>query len=306
MTEVEVYGANSGLAIPGLEGFDPGQVAIPRITIDHDNGIFKNNLDGSTFDTLNVVILGMVHQRVLWPKRMGDSDKPQCKARDAQWGYPNLEGDRKGLFPWSESNFTEENLQLDSNGNKVLPCKACSLKDWGGTRDDREPPRCSEQYTFVLQDEYAANYLYTVQRTGLKNARRFITGFIQRKTPMFTKWTKITVQTQGGTQRSYGVPVFALGSDTDQSMWEGWADEFKGIREFITKPPRGDGNDADGETNIQAATTSSTGANQYPAAAKEIVDAEVVQQPAAQPMHRPGKPGPAPVAADDDDDDLPF
>lgn len=305
--EVQVYGAANDLGIAGLEDFETNAVTIPRITIDHesDAGQFKDNLTGATYTTLRVVILGMIRQRILWPKKIGESDKPQCKSRNANQGYPVLDGSGKENYPFGSANLSPTDLLDDGNGNKYLPCKACNLKEWGGTKDDREPPRCSEQFTFVMQDEEGANMLYTVQRTGLTPAKKYLTSFVQRKKPMFVRWTELSVRVTGGAQRSYGVPVFTGGDDTDPNYWDDWALEFNGIKEFITRPPRGDGNAAEGDANQQAANTSSTVADTKPGATGVTIPGEVVapQAAAVRPVSRPVAP---PVAAADDDDDLPF
>lgn len=309
MTEVQVYGAASGnnLGIPGLGSFDTSSVTIPRITIDHEQGKFKDNLSGLLHDELNVVILGLVRQRILWPKKMGDSDKPQCKSRNADVGYPVLEGDPKVVYPFRSSNLDVTDLFDDGHGNKALACASCNLKEWTGPKGEKEPPRCSEQFTFVMQDEeVGANMLYTVQRTAITPAKKYITSFIQRGQAMFTRETKLTVKVVGGSQRSYGVPVFTGGDPTDSTRWADWGEEYDSIAAFITRPPQGDGNEEDGEANVQAANTASTTANVNPAAANVVIPGEVAQATqVVRPVTRPAAViDVAPLP--DDEDDLPF
>lgn len=295
-TDVAVWG--QGGSIPGLDGFSLDHSVIPRISIDHESGKLKDNLSEEMHDTLDVVVLGIQVQRILWPVKMGESDKPLCKSRNGVHGLPLLEGTPK--FNFRESNFTEASLATDAHGNQILPCEACSLKDW--TKDPSDPtrnvqPRCAEQFTFILETQDGGNALFTVQRTGLKSARRYLTGFKQRQQPTFICRTTIGVAIQGSARRQYGTPTFTKGPATDQEAWPEYAETVRDLISFLTTPPQR-GNDADSDATKQAAGTSATMANQnHPAAApnvavpSDVIDSTVVNQ------------APAPA---DDDDDLPF
>ncbi len=294
-TDVAVWG--QGGSIPGLDSFSLDHSVIPRISINHETGKLRDNLSEEEHESLDVVVLGMQVQRILWPVKMGESDKPLCKSRNGSTGLPLLEGTPQ--FNFRESNFTPDSLATDAAGNKTLPCEACNLKEW--SKDPNDPtkniqPRCAEQFTFILQTLDGGNALFTVQRTGLKAARRYLTAFKQRQQPTFINRTTIGVLVQGSARRQYGTPTFAKGPATDQADWPEYAETVRDLVAFLTTPPQR-GNDGDSQATQEAAGTSATMANQnHPAAAPNVpapptvIESQVV----------------APPAAADDDDDLPF
>jgi hypothetical protein len=296
-----------GGAIPGLEGFDPSRVAVPRWGINHADGTFVDSLTNAEVAELDVVILGMINQRILWPKVMGESDSPLCKSRDAVHGYPLLvPNGKEGLtFPFDESSFSPDDMQADSGGNRVLECASCSLKDWGAGRGN--PPWCSEQFTFVVADPLGGSQaLFTVQRTGIAPAKRYITDFIRAREPMFLYHTQIKLRQErkGGPRGTpYCIPEFYKGAKTAPDGWDTFANAFRSIREFVTAPPR-DGNGADGDGSAEAAATSSTATGQNPH--PTVAPSAIAQQAAT--LKKP----PAKAAASSTfvppagDDDLPF
>src|SRR6478736_1298857 len=77
----------------GLEDIGAGDVIIPRLSIDHKTAEFKDNLSGWRSNTLTVVLLGMVKQRILWHDPVEDGDKPLCKSPDYLHGFPNQRTD---------------------------------------------------------------------------------------------------------------------------------------------------------------------------------------------------------------------
>jgi len=297
---VEAYGQDQrNLAMAGMEDFDTSSLTVPRLRIDNDNGVFKNVLDGSTFDTFDGIVLGFVAQRIMWHPSMKDGDIPQCKSRNFQNGYPTLEADlERHKFPWGESNFAPANLMDDANGNKYLPCKACVFNQWSGTRKEPVPPRCAEQHTLILQGSEGENYLFTVQRTSLKPTKLYEAGFVQKGKPMFSRQTRMGIRMNGGSQRRWGTPTFEAYGETDPLAWDAYAEAYYRIRDFLTAAPRNkDGNEAQGDANYEAAATAST------AVAR---DAEVAHHANA---NIPAPKAAAPIVVEatvESDDDLPF
>lgn len=298
-----------GGAIPGLEGFDPSKVAVPRWNIDHDKGVFVDSLVKEERSTLSVVILGLQIQRIVWPEKMGDSDSPLCKSRDGAIGYPLLEpnGPKGLVFPWEQSPFTPDSLGRDANNNSILPCMSCTLKDWNGKGKDADPPKCSEQYTFILcAEDGGEQALFTCQKTGIKPAKQYITNFIRSKKPMFSVHTTITLlQQRAAGGRTYCTPEFRKGDFTDQMMWGEYAETYRQIQEFLVQPPR-NGNTADGDGSETAAATASTavgltpGVPASPAATREMEKPRAIIRPPV--TAKPAETFTPPVS----DDDLPF
>src|SRR5438105_7321347 len=92
---------------------------VPRLNIEHDKGVFADNLTGETFSELNIVPLGMVGQRVLWPEKLKAGDVPLCRSLDMKQATPAEN------FPWKASGFEKDDLHDGS-----LACAGCNLKEW--------------------------------------------------------------------------------------------------------------------------------------------------------------------------------
>lgn len=298
----DIYGS----AIPGLEGFDPSKVAVPRWNINHDKGVFVDSLTKEERETLDVVMLGLQIQRIVWAEKMGDSDSPLCKSRDGLTGYPLLEpnGPKNLVFPWGESPFTADNLETDVNGNSTLPCAVCTLKDWKGKGKDADPPRCNEQYTFILCDKFGVEQaLFTVQKTGIKSAKQYITNFIRAKKPMFTVNTTISLLEVRSGGRTYCVPEYRKGEPTEQDMWEDYANTARQIKEFLVLPPAS-GNTATGDGSGSAAASASTAVGLTPGVPASPAATREIKKPPVRVAAAPAKVEPFIPA--DDNDDLPF
>lgn len=299
-----------GGVIPGLEDFDTSRAAIPRISIDHPGGLFVDSLTGEETPELNLIILGMVTQRILWPKTMGDSDSPLCKSREGRTGYPLLEPNgKKGLiFPFEATPFDPNGMATDENGNHCIECAACPLKEWEGRGKGSTPPACSEQFTFVVtQPDGTGQSLFTVQKTGMAPAKRYMTDFVRSKRPMFVNVTNISLlMKKDGKGPQYCVPQFKKGEATDPHGWASFAEYFREAREFITEPPR-NGNGADGDGSAEAAMTSSTvatAATRAATAAPAAAPATLARPPRSAPTQAVAAPAQTFVPAAEED--LPF
>lgn len=320
----------------GLEDVDVSDVIIPRLQIQHTTGTWKDNLSGVEYPSLNVILLGLVKQRIMWGEDIEDGDKPQCKSPDFVHGFPNLREDVAAVkrFPFDDSNFSPSDAQpveidsgvdkafpegYSSNGLPVLDCASCSFSQWGtGPSGKGVPPRCSEQHTYAVLYEAEVGVwtpaLVTLQRTGIKPSRSYISGFAQSKTPMFTVITELGLQQNSRGSVKYSVPTFKRMSASDRDYWGEYAEQYRSIRRFIRAAPHR--KDEEGEAAPEPAANVNTGpaatAPATPAdppfAAPEAAPAATAA-PAAAPVSAPAPaqaaPAPAP-AAPDDDDDLPF
>lgn len=236
----------------GLEDFDPNTAAIPRISINHPDGTFKDNLSGEEFAGIYGIILGLVKQRVMFSSTMGETTlKPQCKSSDAAVGYPNMQGSADELFPWNTSGLNISDLPKDDYGRVTIPCEACPFSQWG---PNRKPPLCSERHTFPImysRDPAGISELHlpyagiaAFQRSGITPSRNYLSAFSRAKIPLYSAFTEITLKRESRGTVRYSVPVFRKMSDVPPERWEELAREYRNLREFLRRPPR-PGEDSD-------------------------------------------------------------
>lgn len=203
----------------GLGDFDSN--VIPRLSIDAE-GVFVNNLTNERHAELDVVILGVVKQRVLWPETMGsDGDKPLCRSINGVVGTAGPgRPDTPGIVTHADGTFA---------------CSTCPLAEWD-SHPSRGVPWCSEQLVLPLLIDGAMPALLTVQRSALKSTNAYISDFKRRKTGAFTHFTKLTLSPMKRGKVDYSVPVFTKANPTDPSLHDGYLLQFRGIREFLTTP----------------------------------------------------------------------
>lgn len=316
---VAAYDAEDSI---GLEDLDASDVALPRLNIVHKEGVFKSNLSGDVYDTLDVILLGMIRQRIMWHPEVDDGDRPMCKSPDFTHGFPNTSEQQPAdkRFPWAESNFdpsmalpvvegsTKEHPEgFNSNGHAVLPCASCVFNQWGRSPGGKStPPPCSEQFTFPLlyTPDDGASWLaaiLTLQRTGIKPAKQYMSSFVQSKTPLFSTITRLSLTLNRRGSVEYSVPGFARIGATERGAWHGYAEQMTSIRGWLRQAPRGDEDSVVESTPTDNAwTADAAGAAPAPAAPPAAppappAAAAPVAAPPAPPA--PAPPAPAPVAA---------
>lgn len=284
-------------SVEGLEDFDSSDAVMPTLRIEHQDGVFKDGQSGQEFDELNVILLGMVKQRVLWePEIEEDKNGLLCRSYNFSIGHPNEE-----RFPYEEAGFAD--------GDNVLPCESCKLKDWG-THPKRNAPWCSMQYTFPLlritDDGGMVPCLFTVQRSALQDARAYCSSFAGEGRPLYTAVTNLTLDNRKRGSVKFAVPKFKRTTKTEEEFWGEYANRYRFIREFIQRPRNDSQAEAEGHED-EAPPMPSTKAEPAPAKAAPAKKAEPAK--AAEPAPAPkaeAKPAPAPAAAPDDDDEIPF
>lgn len=305
----------------GLGDLDASDFVIPRLQIEHKEGKFKDNLSNEEFQSLDLVILGLVKQRIMWAPTIETGDKPLCKSPNFDLGFPNLSGVRGKSFPFDRSNFTPETVQispsiggvqLDTNGHGVLPCASCKFKEWE-THPNGKVPWCSEQHTLPVMyreagtDKEWVTALLTLQKTGITPSKRYLTSFARSKTPAYTAITRVTLTMMSRGDTVYSVPGFQRIGDTDRQDWPEYAESYKSIRDFVRSAPRAaDGDDDDsGDDNVwgappegaptQAAPAQPAAQNDDPWASTAPATPPPAAQPVAQPVAPPPPPAPAPA-----------
>lgn len=272
----------------GMEDVAAGDLVVPRLSIDHKNGLFVNNLSKEQIPVLQCVIFGLVKQRIMWDDDVQDGDKPQCKSPDHDNGFPQMRTDipYEKQFPWDESNFDKANFP-EQDGQIILPCASCAFNQWG--KDPRSgksiPPRCSEQHTYPLsytQDggDTWTTAILTFQRTGIKPSKSYLSLFNQAGMPMFTSFTELSLSVQTRGTVTYSVPIFKKGAASDRNLWRSYANTYMQLRDFLRTPPRRQVDDA------PAAVSDNT--NTAP---------ETEEPPVAEPPAQAPAPAPTPAAA---------
>lgn len=303
----------------GLEDASISDIVIPRLRILHKKGMIADNLSSTEYPRLRVILLGLVKQRIMWHEDVEDEDRPQCKSPNFEQGFPNVDEDtlKKKRFPWDVSNFSADDFPASSgvNGLVTLPCAQCKFKEWG---QDKKPPLCSEQHTYPLlydtaqegEEESWVPALFTVQKTGIKPSRNYLSAFVQSKKPMFTAVTELTFSQHSRGSVEYSVPIFKRIGNTEPELWEEYANTFRTIRDFAKQAPRSKDSDdyyGEAENNANTAPAATTTVVQEPVQQAAPTQAPVQQAPA--PAQEAAPPAAAPPAAStpaDDDGDLPF
>lgn len=323
---------SSAVALPsdysdGLEDLGEGDLTIPRLRLGHKSGFIEDAQTGQQFTEIYAIVLGLVKQRILWhPSIDSDDEKPMCKSPDFQAGYPNLKPAKPNkAFPWNVAGLDPSSFPVNEDGLIVLPCEGCKLKEWG-THPMGGKPYCSEQHTLpmlyatTLESLQAGIYspaLLTIQKTGIKPSKNYLSPFKQRKVGVYSAYTRIGLRVQTAGQNQYVIPVFATVGSTDPGEWPGFSERFRAMREFIhNSRPRSSDDDAGVTGGVQAGYQSAPQAGPYvppsfqppstvaaPAGpyvatgAQPVPQAQPVAQPAPQPVQQPvAQPAPQQVA----------
>lgn len=282
-----------GGVIPGQEDVEVTDLVIPRLRIDHKEGVFEDSLSNAKYPKIRCVVLGLVKQRIMWDDKVDEGDKPKCKSPDHNNGFPQMSEDvpKNKRFPWDKSNFSLEAFDPSEglNGHVTLPCTQCIFKEWN--QGDWDSPPCSEQHTYIVMfnasddDDTPVNQyspaLITFQRTGIRPSKKYISSFAQAKQPFFVAETTIELQKLSKGSVEYSVPLFRRGEKTDSDLWKTWADQVTTVRDFVRQPPRSDDDEVEGESAATGAPTP-----KQPEAAKSTASTDSPSAP--------------------EDDDLPF
>lgn len=300
---VPATGGNVPATLPEYRGMDdlaPSDMSMPRLSIGHalDAGKFIDSLDGGKYPTIDVIILGMVKQRILWPAEMEEGkSQPLCRSLDFDTGRPDPgEEGRASRFPWKQSGFDPTTI-LSTGG--TLPCTACPLKEWD-SHPTRSTTWCTEQVvlTVLLAPNFTPAILST-QRSSLKPTKAYLTSFFRDKLPPFSVVSHLSLDVQTRGNVTFSVPKFAKGDPTDQDKWGEYITTFNNMEDFLKRPFV-----RDGEANeaIDASSAPSPTAPAQPAAAAPTVSSQTGQnQPEAANVTTPDT-----AASTEDPADLPF
>jgi hypothetical protein len=288
----------------GLEQFGIEDAVIPRISIDHKQQEWKDSLTNEQFPFIKTIILGLQKQRVLFHHVVDDGDMPMCKSANFGTGFPNLDEDVKKdkRFPWDKSGFAPNDYKPDKDGLVRLPCEGCQLKEWGSHPDGKKP-YCAEQFTLPIlydprDDGDWVPAIVTFQKTSLKPLKAYLSSFARSRNAAFQAITEMSLTPEKRGNNEYAVPKFKRIGDTDEENWREYSANFRAMRDFLVADPGSrdeDGPGIEAPSDNTAKPPADKEAEEKEEAANAPVDAEIVEDPPAEP-----------TASADDDDDLPF
>lgn len=304
----------------GLEEFGIEDAVIPRITIVHKEGVFKDSLSNQEFDSITCIILGLVKQRSLWHPTVDEGDWPMCRSMDHNTGFPNLseEQPKEKRFDkvWDKAGFDPKDFPPDDDGRIRLPCASCQLKEWGSHPDGKKP-YCSEQFTLpILYDPDGDGIwvpaIITFQKTALKNLKAYLSAFARSKSAAFQAITEIGLDMQKKGSTDYSVPNFKKVGTTDEENWLEYSTNYRTMADFLRADPGSRDETEDSAPTPKTASPTVEQSKAEPKAAdsdSDVVDAEVVEDSADEAKsadtssEKSASPGDSAV---EDDDDLPF
>ncbi|AMS03452.1 hypothetical protein SEA_BENCZKOWSKI14_59 [Gordonia phage Benczkowski14] len=303
-TDVVNWKANS-TGLEGLEDFDQSDISMPRLQIDHADGVFKHSQTEETFDELTVIILGLHKGRLMWPAEIGEGeskDSPLCKSPDFRHGFPNLstEVPRDKRFPWeAQDRFTTADLkpiEVEVLGVPMLtepslPCEKCKFREWN-TDPSGKRPWCAEEWTLPLlymegegDDAVWSPALFSVRRSGVKPTKTYLTPFVTRKTNTFTAVTKLGLDKFRRGSVKYCTPTYEKVGITDEADHPDYYESFRSAKEFLKQyplPRDEDSNESDDPNLNNEVVENNT------------IDADVVEEPQPAQPQAQAQPEPEP------------
>lgn len=286
----------------GLGDLDFSDLQIPRLKIAHIDAKFEDNLSGERYSEVDVIILGLVKQRVNFDPEVDEGDKPLCKSPDNKHGFPLLIPVNGKQFDWENSNFNREDYETP-DGKVMLPCATCVFATWGekdSKTGKRKPPSCAEQYTLpILYGEAGTDpqefspALITFQKTGIKPTKAYLSSFMHSRRPGYAVVTRLGLTQMTRGQVKYCVPVFTKGAPTDHNMWPEYSNQYHNMRDFVTKLP------TESEDEVELIPSKVVESTAATPAATPTTQASAPAQAAAAPAA-------AKVAVPDYDEEPPF
>lgn len=244
-----------------LDELKDSEIPTPRLKVNGSECVFENADTAEKYPELEVIILGLVRSRIMWPEEVKDDAVPMCRSLDAKEGLPGVDPDVpvKLQFPWRKSNFERANLPIvdgsktedNPEGQPKASCEACIFKDWNTEAD--KPGPCTEQLTLPVyyKDRFGnwAPGILTFARSGFTATTRYL-GYIKaaKQTP-FMFYTTISLEPRKRGEVDYAVPKYAKGDMTEagegNEYWRQYFATFNDIKEFLRRPRRIKGADDD-------------------------------------------------------------
>lgn len=246
---VQPVGPGTEVALPQANQFDTGledmtqaDLSIPRLSIVNKKGVFRDSLSNNEMQGLNVVILGLVKQRTLWPHKVGqEQSKPMCRSNDFHTGFVNTKQPAHP-FPFQSAELTQANVVSREDGQLAFNCTDCKLKEWG-THPLGDKPYCNEIWSLALLMDPFNNGQYlpavlNLSKTNIGPAKRYLGGFKAAETAAFTAKTWISLNLLKRGDNEYSNITFQRVEATDSTSWADWSALYLEMRTFLQQEPR--------------------------------------------------------------------
>jgi hypothetical protein len=168
-----------------LEGFNDADLILPRWRIDRWSGLFVNDVIGLEEAKLNVVIIRVSKSRILWPDTFSVDGVPLC---------------------FSANGLTPENTRIAQN------CRICQFSAWG---KNGEKPKCTEQFNFLVKDEWGNIAILSLGRTRLKVAKSLYSLWRMTAT---TKIIDLSTEVEKGDKGQYFQVTYRVVGVNNEAM----------------------------------------------------------------------------------------
>lgn len=324
MTSTELAkNGNQEIELPGdmpwdmddsLDELKQSEIPTPRLRVVGKECVFENADTSEKYESLDVVILGLVRMRNMWGETVEEGSQPMCRSLDAKVGYPNVDDEVpvKKQFPWHRSGFDRKQLPMIGL-QPVAPCDKCPFEKWDN--ENNKPSACAEQ--LVLPVYYRDKFdnwspaILTFQRSGHRATARYLGAIKAAKRASFMYYTTITLEPHQNGDVDYATPKYSRGEMTEAgepveidgkmvpSQWAEYHETFTQIKEFLRRPRTASADD------VAPSAPVNQNAKQE-AEDASIIDAELVEDHVEEQMSKATKSAKpqAPAETLDDNDDL--
>lgn len=199
----------------------------PLIKIAHRDNAFE--LPSGTFvDELEVVPLGLVRSRIMWPKEFGTSKGPLCHSDDTVIGIPGEQ------FPWSS--FKGELARVATDHSPALTdCSTCNFTHWHKTR-----AKCNEEWVIPVvgtaATERGAVMLLKFSASALPMLTEWMTPYRDSGMPLYTEWVRITLDAVSRKGSQFSTPRIRATKLTLPSNRSRYSDQLREVRDWLQSP----------------------------------------------------------------------
>ena len=243
---VQPMGPGTQVAVPqpdqlntGLDDMTQADLSIPRLQIVTKEAMFKDSLSNNKVQALNIIVLGLVKQRTMWPTKVGpEQAKPMCRSNNFLQGFVNTKQPNHP-FPYQLAELNQSHVVPREDGQLVFNCADCQLKEWKG----QDKPPCNEVWSLpLLMDPFSTGQwipaVLNLSKTNITPAKHYLGGFKATETAAFTAYTTISLQLLKRGDNEYSNITFQRNGATDSSSWAEWSALGLEMRNFLTQEPR--------------------------------------------------------------------
>jgi len=208
-------------ATAGLVNVDREDMVMPRVTLTQPTsqtadglpGTFHHNLTNDSVAQIHAVLLNHTKSRVYWDKKNLGAD-PLCASDDAK-------------MP-----------RAQYAGGFGSACADCPMAEWGAA----EPPACKLVHNFLAAnlDDGNTPFLIALSGTSVKHARKVLTTFKMKRTPLFSRPVTIgAVEVKNDKGRFFEIVMTPNGGGADFD-WRPFAAMYRDYKTVTMGVPDAD------------------------------------------------------------------